>query len=385
MHSKSTKHLVILDELSLLRVFWLIAGGKDVYLLDTKSLLFFMKIPLNLLTRWLVASRQVQDLKAIAPELKHIDTIRAVEEADTSYQESEPILLSQLRLPEMGEENPDYDFAARKTAINQANYHLGTVRFIKAVLALAPDTSFSVVGGNPILESLFPTIIPENRNTKFVHSTRGWKLFNIFLSGVLILYVLAKAIGKFRLRPKARQSVFFAVDVSGDHQRMMPEINDILDDPKADVLFVFRNKSAVKYFGESLSGYQCCPFGDGQLSTLETLRVIGKGISDSILIYRRFGHAHPSLFFDIAKLNSVRIANQALFNKYDIKYFWARDQYNPEHIIRSQELRKRGGTSVGFITGFNVFPKLMTYSFIDYDITHVLAIGPILKYNRDTW
>jgi hypothetical protein len=379
------KYLVFLNEFSLLHVLWLILRHRDVYLIDSLSLLYFFKRPLALMAKLLLEKGWIKSLDQVAPGAPHANTKRAYAGTDDWYCQAEPVILQELKLDEKKSINSNYDFAASKQAINYANYYLGIVRFIKSMLSSTPGISFTIIGGTPVLGNIFQKVSNNLDGAIFKPSRRGCLVINFFLCFSILLFTLVKIIYLFRFNPLPRKSVFMAIDVFGDYDRMVPTVIDILGDRTSEAFFVFRNKIAVTDFGNSLTEYTCCPFGDGQFSIQGASKAFIKAISDAVELYVRFARIHPLLFLDIIKLINTRAGFEGLFNKYDIEYFWCRDQYNAEHIIRSQELRKRGGISVGIITGFPVFPWIMSFRFIDYDITHVLAKGPILKFDGSNW
>ena len=85
----------------------------------------------------------------------------------------------------------------------------------------------------------------------------------------------------------------------------------------------------------------------------------------------RFFYCHePAHFYGIIALPFRRIILRGFFNKFRPAYFWGRDDYNVEHIIRRQEMHRYGGISLGINHGFpsyaNLFPQWRYISFDRY-------------------
>ena len=101
----------------------------------------------------------------------------------------------------------------------------------------------------------------------------------------------------------------------------------------------------------------------------------------------KFGHTlAPSLFFHLVSLPFKRMMFRGLFHRYRPKFFWARDEYNVEHILRSQELRRVGGVTHGISHGFHVVSTVLQQTrYVDYDRYYVFGKKLCERHISSTW
>jgi len=77
---------------------------------------------------------------------------------------------------------------------------------------------------------------------------------------------------------------------------------------------------------------------------------------------------------------------RALFNRYSFKFFWARDEYNAEHVIRTMELRRRGSRSMGIMHGIpTIYPVQEQLRYLDLDVFYVFGVDQYRRYYAARW
>src|SRR5581483_5631899 len=74
------------------------------------------------------------------------------------------------------------------------------------------------------------------------------------------------------------------------------------------------------------------------------------------------------------------------FAKYRFRHFWGRDEYNPEHMMRSVELRRIGGVSIGIMHGIpSICTVLHHIRHLDFDRFYVIGRDLYERVYRSTW
>ena len=109
-------------------------------------------------------------------------------------------------------------------------------------------------------------------------------------------------------------------------------------------------------------------------------------ISGAGAIYLAFRNRNASLFWRLIKLPFTKLRYRGLFNFARPKYFWGRDPYNEDHVLRRQELNRVGGKSFGVNTGYLTWSiYIPAWRYISYDRFYVFGKGKYEKYYGGTW
>ncbi|NQV57950.1 MAG: hypothetical protein HQ503_18965 [Rhodospirillales bacterium] len=161
-----------------------------------------------------------------------------------------------------------------------------------------------------------------------------------------------------------------------------------ITDSKDEVLFVFRNhqqrREAASW--DEFTGFQ-------GIHPDELHLTVGDGVATALLvlkdIFRLFWYCHQlpaDLFFAVVKLPFNRILFRTLFQRHPVNYFLSRDDYNSEHIIRTDELRRSGATSLGLAHGLPIPGIIDTRTrYVDFDTYFVFGDYPYDQHYREKW
>jgi|GEM_PF-4766646 len=382
------KYIVLLDGLSLFRVLGLAARGRQIYLLDEVSSLPGIRQLLRSFSKLLIAAGRMKRVSDLGGEAEIADIQRGMSLAADWYRPAEKVMLSHLPSGDPRGTGSSYDFAAAKQTVKHGFFYLGVVTFLEKISgthSFSKQPAITVVGGAPILEEVYRAIKRLPEGIEFQPS-RPWNYgINTLIAIMTVSYAIAEVFRLLRLGAGTRPVKTMAFDMLDNPDRMLSQITSTINDPQKDALLVFRNRSDARRMRGHFNGYACVTFGEGSFSPLQAIERVLGNMSDGIRLFRRHSHLAPQLFAQIAKLNVARTRYRALFNRYDIRNFWGRDEYNAEHIIRSEELRRCGAVSIGLVNGINVFGWDVVYRFIDYDRTYVFSPDTFLKYNADNW
>ncbi len=209
-------------------------------------------------------------------------------------------------------------------------------------------------------------------------------LINFILAIFVLNNLVLWSVAVLRLRKSEPISIFLGADFTGGEVQVQM-VRDIVGDPE-QCLFVFRNKAQREACMADMTGFGQCLNKNGIIPVQKLLAHFRLFVGDLLRLYQRFRHLAPDHFLPILKLVRKKAHYRALFSRYHFKYFWCRDDYNSDHMIRSQELRRVGSTSLGINHGLTsplfIHPILR---YIDYDIYYVFGIHLYQNYYSNTW
>lgn len=196
---------------------------------------------------------------------------------------------------------------------------------------------------------------------------------NALLTVLVSLAWIAAKLRAFPARPRRRP---LGADFTNSFDRRGFRLIDGISDRADDVVFVFRSRRQMKSYRSSVSRFDIACMGDGHFPFALGLRTMLETISDWWTLCRRaFGLSSP-LFAQIIRLPIRRMRFRALFQKYRFDSFMSRDDYNPDHCLRSQELRMAGTRSLGIMHGMALEEIVQpSMRFIDFDFYYMFAAG----------
>jgi hypothetical protein len=175
---------------------------------------------------------------------------------------------------------------------------------------------------------------------------------------------------------------------------------DFIRDPKAtyaaadimnskdDVLFVFRNHEQIEEAAawDEFEGFNGVHPDEETLSLKEGFTSALTVLVDTWRIFWVCRSMPPGVFFQAIKLPFRRITFRALFARRPVEYFLSRDDYNPEHAIRTIELRRVGAVSLGIAHGMTppgIVDPIVRY--LDFDTYFVYGRYPYPQNYVQTW
>lgn len=210
--------------------------------------------------------------------------------------------------------------------------------------------------------------------------------FNLLQAVSLMMYVPIEAARHTRLRAPLRDDFLLGSTYAAD-PRLFKNLSDI-SDRRDQVCVVFPNADARRRATErfDLSGFATCTITDGRLSPGRSLLAMAATVADIVRLTSKFADYRAVLFFQVIKLAVHRFRYRALFSTYRFRFFWGRDDHDPVHQIRSQELRRVDGVSLGINHGIPVSNLLEPgWRYIDFDIYYVFGRHLYERYYADTW
>ena len=207
---------------------------------------------------------------------------------------------------------------------------------------------------------------------------------NTAITILIVAYALAWIISRMRPVAPKPEEFFFAADYYQDVRdfRLYHEIAD-----GGPLLMVFRHprRQHTEPFDE-LKPYKNASCRDGRFGPLGAISAIAMVIIDSARLFRHFGRQQPALYYRVAALPFRRSVLRAFFNRFHPKFYWGRDDYNEDHILRRQELHRIGGKSFGLNHGYshysNHYPQ---WRYINFDRFYAFGLAQHNRYMKNTW
>jgi len=205
--------------------------------------------------------------------------------------------------------------------------------------------------------------------------------FSLFmLSNFHFLYWFFTHIKFFYKKEKFR----LAVDYVGGYRDSI--FWDYINPKKEETLVVVRDLYTKNNFKECISNYKVVSDDSGVFGFFLAIKFLYIFIQDSILIFLKSINLPPDYYRQICFLPYKKIKYKAFFNKYKCSFFWGRDDYNHQHIIRSSELRKEGGISMGCNHGIESINSLaFQLRQIDFDYYYMHGLFQYIKTYKKYW
>ncbi len=207
-------------------------------------------------------------------------------------------------------------------------------------------------------------------------------IFNFCLLMGSLIQCLLWVFMHIRLSPK--QQMFLGVDYNGGSRDM--KFWEHLNADKTKTLVVVRDKHTLKEFRHLLGEHHTILDTEGAFDIGTAIKYWVRSVLDSFYLFIKYAYLPPDYYRQICFLPSKRIKYKALFNKYPCKFFWGRDDYNYQHILRSQEIRKIGGLSIGCNHGIqSIISVAFQLRYLDFDYYYMHGLGQYRTVYHKYW
>ena len=376
-------HLVILRETTLARLLWLAYSGKRPGVLDVRPLMPPLLGPMERLSRWLRARELAFDVARDRPDLLPAADRQQLRRACDPFAAAEPWMNRYYRFEEIDGVLGDY---ARPYKHVICNGFLQRTFLAHTVKHLADRGEEFIISGldRDVLDlyrHFFDAPPPER-----VHASVSLRPL---VNGLLGL--LAAAFSAFwivsRIRPFRPEPIFLGFDAVGPAHHDREEVfwRETSDGAPGPVVLFYRSARYLDRLRHLATEWPRYAITDGRFRFLQGVAATARTLKDCWMIYRRLYWLPSDYFWNMAKMPKARFTYRALFTRFPCNYFWGRDDYNAEHIIRGQELRRVGGTSIGLLHGLpSTPPVICELRYIDYDVYYVFG-RDFHRFYRDTW
>ena len=375
---------LILSELTLPRLLWRALLGRPTSIVAVRSLFGGPTGRLDRIAGWLESkgrvSRLLDQRSDLAPFADYGDLMRLAD----PFVEAEPWINDFFDFEESDGRFGRYGIAYRHAVCNAVFQRFSAAFLINGIGEATPEPGTRVSGLDEIDLAYFRNRFGDGAPLSLIKTLHLHWVLNLFRFAAVVVYSTLWIMSRVRLAPPLPESIFLGSDFVGSgHDRILW---DEIADADHQVLVVTRNRAMASEYADMLEGYRHVNVTDGWFSLFQAAAAFWEILMDGIRLFR-LGSALPGDFYHrFAVLPHRRAVIKALFNRFRFKNFWGRDDYNTDHIIRSQELRKTGGVSLGVMHGIPCICKVAhQFRHLDYDIYYMLGREQYDNFYRHTW
>lgn len=361
-----TRNYFILNELLVPRLLYLAFTGRTPVVLSVWPLIGANRGWMNRLCGWLAKRGKTGDAFDIHPDWVRFQEKQGGVEAygfyTDAYMKLEPAQEAFFGMRDLDKRIPDYAQAARhRICTHYADLHW-------LVLALRDlDPADRVFGLLPELKAFVEAY--SDRPVAFA-APRPWQGSRILNAGVWLSGILFSVVWMLRhlvLRQPVRKAYFLGADLLQVMRHLYVTREMVNDD--SECLIVFRTQQFQNMYRDRIGSMDHCLVTDGVIPLAQLPGMLWLLLRDQTRLFIRLGGYSPSLYRRIVTLVHWRIVFRALFNRFELKNFLARDDYNGEHVIRTGELRRIGVRSLGIGHGLPTTNRISpVFRYLDFDL-----------------
>lgn len=370
--------IYLLNEISLSRFLFGCLTGQKPYLLITHALFPPFQRLLDKIGNWAIRSNRAAYAVKLVPEMGaywDYDRRCLLDDVFGKYEEWQDAYFD---LNDGDREGPVYGYGYRLIATNFIFTRVMPAYLLDALGQTIPAAR--VYGVPPEMLALCRHIFGSGSTKSIAAIFVPFRLINAISTLSIMAYGLGWILSRVRSKVSA-ESIFFAADYLGGKQDffLYEEVAD-----RGPVLMVLRLRDAPTE-PEAHRYRQCSP-RDGAFAPMGALDALRMLLVDTVRLWLRHGGRAPALYWNVAAMPYKRAIYRALFNRFRPSFFWGRDDYNVEHILRRAELNRVGGKSIGISHAVvtNFCPRFPQWRYIDFDIYYTFSIAMCDPY-RDRW
>jgi hypothetical protein len=387
--------VVILNELNLAGAIWDTCRGRSVYFAHVRAILPFAQSLMEALVRRMAAGGRLHSIRKLDPRFERFFRSGSGVRMGEDHDFPDRAYCTYTRVFLDLEETVDRIYGLRDLhgpnadAIRKAvcNHFAGDAYlfFLIGDLDRRPDAStIEITGIDRELPALVTAFLGQQPRVR-LKLTAGVRRPVNFASALAaaagtIVWVLLRT----RLRPPPPEQVDLGVDFMGSPEEITL-VEDIAKNLRS-VVYVLRESRPSARSLSVLADRRRALRTDGRLplSVLPgALKDVVRDLSD---LWTLAQELHPALAWRIFGLARWRAIYRALVQRYHFRRFLGRDDYNIDHIVRSQEIRASGGLSFGFQHGIPVLSVVHPlWRQIDFDRYYVLGIDLVNRHYRARW
>ncbi|NQV83554.1 MAG: hypothetical protein HQ494_07005 [Rhodospirillales bacterium] len=379
---------LVLTELTLFRLLWRAALRRPTCVVHTLSLLKGSSTAyLDSIERWLKANHRIVEVTEFHSDLRHYKDYGDFLRLTDAFGENLDWLENYGDFENATKRFGEFDIAYKHVSSAVAYRHFVVNYILQKAIENGPDiddrSKTTVSGLDSFDLSFYRHRFRENPPGKIIPRLKIDPLLNVLLCLAACLKTFLFALRRTRLSLPFQKPFHIGTDfVAGNKNHFWEEVARTPE----DILLVFRNKHDQQTAEKQLSGWHTCLYSGGLFSLRDFFPAVGEMVSDYFRLLRQAWAMPTDLFRGLVALPYHRTAFRALCNRYRFKYFWARDDYNPEHTMRTRELRRIGAVSMG---AFHGIPSLWSYTFqntyLDFDVYYIFGWDQYTRYYRRTW
>jgi hypothetical protein len=371
----------IVNELNIWGMLLNVLLGNIVYVYKTNALIKPLTPLLQLIVDLMMKTARVKNVQALDPGSIWIGGLPVEALYSDHYPRTQRLLEKHFDIASRYSPDNEYVYPSLKVSDSYQHHLISSIHLTDWLANILPARSWHING----LNACYPTIHAMVHGTmpNFSHRLVSGKMLIANGFSFLIFYLFAVGWLATRVRWAInRETHFLAVDSWAQYDKDL--FSKIVDKPD-EILICQRDRShAIRDRGEYLRNRKCVK-EDGLLRPRQAFSLLRTLSRDSLSIWRTWNKEDAMMFSWLISLPLKRAKYTVFFNRFSVRFFWGRDDYSVEHILRSQELRKSGGTSIGINHGLTHKCFDAAWKHIDFDIYYTFGRHLYETYYRKYW
>jgi len=377
------KTFLVLSETTLLPLLYFGLTGRDVHIVWVLPHVRFLRAPLRRIAALAIRFGLARGRHAISDELPWIEGLPG----DGYYNDIHQSILTRLHeiypLPAEGSPITEYGYAMRKCLSDYSADVISVLVLIKWVEENWAPGTWRLIGAPPYMKQVYQLYFDREPAFRAVGGNILLPLYNLLNALLFCAATLGWLFMRVRLSRTVPRKYHLALDsINPVFER---ELLKRAVDKNDDALVVYRTKVMRRKFGPDFAEFNGCMTGDARISGPIFLRLLASMIRDMWRMWKVASVNDPGLFGRYSTMVGKRAMFAAFFNKFQPRFLLGRDDYSIDHIIRNQELRKIGGTSIGLMHGMPLNSYASQWTEVDFDINLVFGLHLYTKYYADLW
>lgn len=366
------------------RLFFHAFRGKRIFLLGANTQHYVLRI---FRPGFLTLSRTLR----IFPNVSDITTIDNRLETGSWYRDS--VLLANIfgrveewvsiyfRFPWVDKALPDYAHCYKAmicSAISDRQFEIFSRQCLEEHF---PGARLKLIGVDDLTVSAMEYLVqsgstPRPRRRRFLSM-----VMNLPTAIIVFVAGLLRLLRYVRFAPAAPEKCFLMADYIGDTADT--EVYRAAAG-YGSVILVARN--AGQKLKDDVGGNRVVQRNSGVFSPTQLLEAAIRFFRGSLQNFLRLGWLSPVEFYKAATMPFKLSDARALLNRFVPQFFYARDCYNYEHILRHAELRRVGAVHIGINVGYPVYTTLSaTTRYIHFDKFLVFGEGVYRDHYLEKW
>ena len=275
-----------------------------------------------------------------------------------------------------------YSYEMRKAITDYSEKIKDLLLFINWIEATRDAGSWTVYGVPKILDNIYFLSHGKNAPQSCRSTIKACRTINFI--GLLLLLSAGFIWLFFRIRlfpPKPKKYRLIADRVGHADAEFY---KSIVDDP-SELLILDRNPQLARALRHTNGPFLSCLLGDCKIGITKFMLLLLATVTNLLWIWRVVGHHDPQLFWRFAASAIKRQRFAAFFCNFTTKFFFGRDDYSIDHIIRNQELRAIGGKSLGINHGLPLNTYASQWREVDFDIYYAYGRHLYEHFYKLTW
>lgn len=370
--------IFVINERTLWRFLWLAITGRRPCVIEVQPVVAGLGRFLRPIVARLIKGGRAAEAFDLAPSLGPVRALGVISMIHDIFARTEGWQRNHYAFARIDRDIPDYAMACKLVVSNYVHEAQIPVLLIDAIDRTNDNGAFSLHGGTPTIRGIFeayygrPCPGPPRRHSRPILANR---LLAVMVCAAAFIWIARH----IRLRSPETERYFLAVDDNSGPMNLISEVAD-----GGAIAMVARTKNTP--LPVSLRGrYTRFMQGDGVLGFRDALPAIALVVRDVRRILRCNADLEPQLFWRMAVLPFRRIVIRALLARLRPTFYWGRDPYSPDHILRRQELHRIGAESHSILHGFGALADLYPmFRYISFDRFYVFG-RVIHRIYQDTW